>query len=166
MKSTKKPVLGVDFGSTLTNPDVPKGTFSSLTWEKLFSIKPFDGALQILTSLRPSFEGIYLVSKCSLPSEANIRLWLNIHGFGDIIPAENRFFCRERHGKLPICKRLGITHFVDDRREVLSTMGGIVSYLFRFGDRQDEPERFNRPISGVREVSDWKDLGISITTTL
>lgn len=45
-------------------------------------------------------------------------------------------FCRERPQKAPICAELGITHFIDDRADVLEPMCGIVANRFLFGPQR------------------------------
>jgi hypothetical protein len=50
-----------------------------------------------------------------------------------------------------VCRELGITHFVDDRIEVLQALKGIVPHLFLFG-RQQRPAP-----NWVVPVPTWSD---------
>ncbi len=60
--------------------------------------------------------------------------------------------CRERPEKAAVCARLGITHFVDDRLDVLTPMRGTVPHLYLFG----------APRAGIPEwitpAPDWSEL--------
>lgn len=83
--------------------------------------------------LSPFQENIYLVSRVKTPEgEEKTIKWLKKNRFFQRtgIPQENIIFCRERFEKTEICQNKEITHFVDDRLEVLSLMSGIVSHLY------------------------------------
>jgi hypothetical protein len=45
------------------------------------------------------------------------------------IDSNHLIFCRQRSEKTTRCAELGITHFVDDRSDVLEAMEGIVRTL-------------------------------------
>ncbi len=83
---------------------------------------------------------IWLVSKCGPEVQARTERWLTHCRFFEITgmdPSHVRF-CRRRADKATHCAELGITHFVDDRREVLKSLIGIVPHLYLFGP-QDNP---------------------------
>lgn len=42
-------------------------------------------------------------------------------------------FCEKRKEKREICRRLKITHFVDDSEDVIKPLEGLVPNLFLFG---------------------------------
>jgi hypothetical protein len=48
-------------------------------------------------------------------------------------------FCRERPDKAVIAAELGLTHFVDDRVDVLEHMVGVVTHRYLFGPQPRPP---------------------------
>ncbi|WP_203920757.1 hypothetical protein [Rugosimonospora africana] len=92
-------------------------------------------ALAALT-VQPFASRVHLVSKAGPKVAANTRAWLTHHDFFDRtgIPAANLHFVRERRDKAPVCQRFGITHFVDDRLDVLAYLEEVEHrYLFLGG---------------------------------
>lgn len=61
--------------------------------------------------------------------------WLEHHDTFDRtgIDADRVRFCRRRADKATICAELGLTHFIDDRIDVLAPMRGVVEHLHLFG---------------------------------
>jgi hypothetical protein len=101
----------------------------------------------------------YLVSKCGQRIQDRTEAWLERRRFYDRtgLPYGNKRFCRQRHEKGPICRTLGITHFVDDRVEVLnSTDRDVRRYAFRPDPK--EVSRFQTADRPFRTVHDWEDI--------
>src|SRR5262245_8869002 len=95
-----------------------------------------------------------IVSKCGPRTEKKTRLWLAQHKLLDTLglDAQALHFCRERRDKAPICERLGVTHFVDDRMEVLVHLTS-VRHRFLFG-----PQTAVANVEGVVRVETWTDV--------
>lgn len=111
--------LGLDFGGVICQE---VGLRMSLDPQAL-SRPMVDFAIDALTVLRYFFkERIHIISRCSEPSEPIIRTWLQNNNIFDFVNPERLHFVRERKDKAPICAELGITHFVDNRLEVLEHM--------------------------------------------
>lgn len=104
-------------------------------------------------------QNVYLVSKCGPKVEALTREWLNSRDFfqRSSIPSSNIRFCRKRDEKAHICESLGITHFVDDRLEVLSYLNSVEN-LYLFQPQKDEVLRFAQHLDRVHVVSSWIEL--------
>ncbi len=64
---------------------------------------------------------VHIVSKAGPKISSLTRRWLGEQGLtcAQTIPPGNVHFVRKRPDKVPICEQLGITHFVDDRTDVL-----------------------------------------------
>ena len=108
---------------------------------------------------RSSVPTSFLVSKCGPRTEARTREWLVEAGFLDAIgmPAGHVWLCRQRPDKAGVCAELGVSHFVDDRLEVLSYMPAVAErYLFR-PDR-DEVAAFVAHLPAVHVVDGWPAL--------
>jgi hypothetical protein len=130
--------LGVDIGGVVLRHDNYQED-ASRAGPLLGPGSELPGAREGIAALTSVFGGrVYLVSKCGPLTQARTREWL-AEGFYDstgLDPAAVRF-CRRRSDKAGICADLGITHFVDDRLEVLSYLEAVPNrYLFR--PRADE----------------------------
>ena len=99
------------------------------------------------------------MSKCGQKTEAKTLEWLAHNRFYEVahIVQGNIRFCRERYEKAGICKELGITHFVDDRLEVLGYLTS-VEKLFLFQPQEKEVQRFTQHLSRVQRVESWQEM--------
>jgi hypothetical protein len=71
-------------------------------------------------------------------------------------------FCRARADKAPICKSLGVTHFVDDRLEVLGYLSSVpVRYLFQPDAK--EMARHAAHLAHVRVMESWREIIADLT---
>jgi hypothetical protein len=133
------PCLGVDIGRVIIAGDGPDTSFIGGSDEDAMRAPEMPGAIEALTRLRARFEGrVWLVSKCGPRIQARTREWLAARRFFErtgIEPAHLEF-CRTRPEKAPICARLGVTCFVDDRWDVLASMAGIVPHRIHFGQSE------------------------------
>lgn len=133
------PRLGVDIGRVIiegSSPDGPDTAFFSGGLENAKSTPAVAGVFDALAVLVERFEReVWLVSKCGERVEARTKAWLEHHDLFDRtgIDASQLRFCRRRSDKAPICAELGITHFIDDRIDVLAPMRGVVEHLYLFG---------------------------------
>jgi|ERR1035437_5780729 hypothetical protein len=156
-------VLGVDIGGVLTDHrrlhhDQSEAVFLS----KYLETPEQEGAFEILRLLVECSFGkhVYLVSRCKRRTEEVTRKWLIHRDFYNrtgILP-EHIFFCLERAEKADICRRLGVTHFVDDRLEIHGYLEGIVKHRFLFRPSEKEVAEFVHVLPGVRRVESWVEL--------
>src|SRR5262249_50873604 len=100
---------------------------------------------------------VFLVSKCRPRVQERTLHWLDHHGFHDHtgIDRSRVHCCRERHEKAGISETLGLTHFVDDRLEVLSHLT-TAGTLYLFQPWPAEVERFRHALPRVRLASSWQ----------
>jgi hypothetical protein len=156
----QKEALGVDIGGVIIDR-VNDGTDTSFFGENYLRTTAVADAFETIRQLveRRFGEEVYLVSKCGRRVQEKTLRWLGHHRFHELsgVLSEHVRFCRERHEKAPICEQLGITHFVDDRLEVLGHLT-TVSTLFLFQPQPDEVQRFAHHLSRVQQVSSWQDI--------
>ena len=114
------------------------------------------------------FEGrVHIVSKAGPKIAALTREWLARTKFFDItgVSASNVWFVRKRVDKGPLCDELGVSHFVDDRLDVLGHLTSVAHrYLFLGGLGQNP-----RPSSVPKEYGPferWPDLAAAIHHSL
>jgi hypothetical protein len=154
----RKPTLGIDIGRVIIN-----GTSDSRSDTSFFSgndaamlaTPMVPGAFAAIALLVEQFEGrASLVSKCGPNVARRSMHWLTHHGFWDVtgISSTSVRFCKERREKAGICKQLAITHFVDDKSDVISSLAGIVEHRFLFG-----PQTRPTP-DGAVHTAGWDDV--------
>ena len=153
-------ILGVDVGGVIIDR-VSDESDTSFFGDNYLRTPAVDSAFEALRLLNADrFAGrVFLVSKCGARVQAKTLDWLEHHRFYDLtgVPREHVRFCRKRHEKAGICQELGVTHFVDDRLEVLSYLEAVPAlYLFR--PDSDEVGRFASFLPRVRQVTSWPEL--------
>ena len=150
-------ILGVDVGGVIIDR-VNDNTDTSLFSDNYLATTAVPGAFEALARLTAGRFGgqVFLVSKCGARVEAKTREWLHHHDFHARtgIPAGHLHFCRRRPDKAGICERLGVTHFIDDRLEVLGYLDTVTNlYLFRPDAR--EMKRHTRHLVQVEIMDSW-----------
>jgi hypothetical protein len=160
------PVLGVDFGGVIndgaSHPSGDDTAFLSGGFDEAMRTPAMAGAIESLARLNEHFAGrVWIVSKCGPRIQARTEQWLDhVHLFDrtGVNPSQVRF-CRQRPEKADHCAELGITHFVDDRADILGHLVGIVDHLFLFGKRGH-----GLPPSALR-VRNWAEAESGILST-
>jgi NADH:ubiquinone oxidoreductase subunit len=138
-------ILGIDLGGTI----VSKGLI-------------YPDALRVIARLAKErfSDRVYIVSRVSEEQEIRSRKFVLSAEFaeGTGIPIERVHYCRERHEKAPICKQIGVTHFIDDRPEVLAHMEGIVPFRMCFQGRIADAEEFKEKLTTMISVNSWTEI--------
>ncbi len=159
-QSKQKNRLGIDIGKVIMSPVVGgKADTSFLTGgiERAMQTPPSPDAFETVRVLSGIFSNqVWLVSKAGLNVQKKSRLWLRYHQFYQQTGvSENRLrFCFKRHQKADHCRELGITHFIDDRMDVLSHLRDSVPHLYLFGE---QPRRKYIP-KWVTHVLNWNEV--------
>jgi hypothetical protein len=154
--------LGIDFGKVIMEPIIngkADTSFLGNTFEKAMETPPSAHAFECIAELVAMFSGdAWIVSKCGQSVQNKTKAWLKHWNFYTVTGFEkgNLRFCLKRHEKAVICRQLRITHFIDDRLDVLEPMRGIVENLYLFGEQACE-------IPGwVEHVPDWRGAVLAI----
>jgi hypothetical protein len=158
-----QPRLGIDFGRVINDgsahPDGDDTAFLNGEFEAAMRTPAMPGAFTSIARLTTLFAGqVWIVSKCGPRIQERTLQWLEHHDFWaktGMIPANTRF-CRARPDKVIHCKRLKITHFVDDRRDVLNHMRGVVDHLYLFGHQKSEAPDW------ATATPTWRDVEMAI----
>lgn len=134
--------LGIDVGRVLISPgdeSKPDTSFICGSMEDALQTPPYEGMFDVVPELVRKFGGnVWIVSKCGPKVQERTRMWFRRHRFFERtgIDRSNVRFCLKRPEKAKHCAELGITHFIDDRTDVLEPMISIVPNLFLFGPQQ------------------------------
>jgi hypothetical protein len=159
--------LGVDFGRVIndasSHPSGDDTSFLQGSDDEMLATPAMAGVMESLGRLVTAFAcRVWIVSKAGPRIEDNTRRWLEHHNFYERtgLPSTNLRFVRRRVDKRDQCAALGITHFVDDRIEVIEALSGTVAHLYLFGP-QDRPAP-----AEVIAVPDWEVTEAAILTDL
>jgi carboxypeptidase C (cathepsin A) len=157
-KMEKKKVLGVDIGNVIINSRLHDPKTKEVDEEVYASFPPSNGVFDSLQTLSEYFDGeVYLISKCTEWAQEQILLWLKVRDFYTKtgIKENNIYFVRQRHEKDSVCQKLGVTHFIDDRLEVLSYMIESTPNLVLFQPDSGEVKEFEKFLPMVTVAHDW-----------
>jgi hypothetical protein len=161
------PVLGIDFGGVindgLSHPGGDDTAFLSGGYEEAMETPVMAGAIDTIRRLSSRFEGrVWIISKCGPRIQERTEQWLEHHRFFErtgVDPSHVRF-CRHRSEKADHCADLRVTHFVDDRNDVLEHLRGIVEHLYLFDKRSEGGA------PGFVPVASWSEAESAINDTL
>jgi len=148
--------LGIDIGRVIISPfDLSGDDTQFLNGSEAVAMQtpPSPGAFEVIRELSEACAGnIWIVSKCGPKIEARSRRWLAHHDFYTRAGVDPRrlCFCRARKDKAEIALKLGLTHFIDDRVDVLGHLTGLVRHRYLFG-----PQREPIPAWAIA-VPDWQ----------
>ena len=139
--------LGVDCGNTIFRE-----------WNGML----LPGSLDTLQKISASgtFDEIHVVSKANRLVSVLFRLRLRSLDFWEQtgIPRKNLHFCKRHKDKAAICKKIGITDFVDDRLHVLSHLDLEGERYALNPTRKREFKKFPKTAEDVTIVASWKEL--------
>ncbi|BFO53869.1 hypothetical protein [Acidovorax sacchari] len=161
------PRLGIDIGRVIIAPDGNDGADTSFIGGSLddaLATPPYEGMFEHVPALVERFGGsVWLVSKAGIRVQDKTLRWLEHHRFHERtgIAPENVRFCRQRPEKAHHCRDLGITHFIDDRADVLLHLEGVVAHRFLFG-----PQRARTQGEQWREAGTWAIASREVLATL
>ncbi|GAA4938877.1 hypothetical protein GCM10023224_20230 [Streptomonospora halophila] len=159
----RPPVLGVDIGGVVIHRTADDHD-TSFFGETPMLTPAVPGVFDALAGLaRDAFrDRVYLVSKAKPATADRTRRWLDLHGFTERtgITGDRLHFVPERADKAPVCERLGITHFVDDRIDVLRHLENVpYRYLFTGGGGTEDPRAIP---DWARQAATWAELAAEL----
>lgn len=152
--------LGVDIGGVVMDR-INDNTDTSFFSDRYLETTATPGVMAALARLVAERFGhlVHFVSKCGPNTERRTREWLAHH---DVyrrtgIPEGNLHFCRRRREKAPIAEALGLTHFVDDRLEILGSLKTVPN-RFLFNPVEAEVARHKLHLGMVIRVENWAEI--------
>jgi hypothetical protein len=151
-------VLGIDVGGVIIDRKRNDDTDTSLFGINYLNAHAVEGAFLTIAALQDRFD-IFIVSKCGQNIERKTREWMIHNQFPEKtgVAMDRVNFCRERADKAPICLRLGVTHFIDDKLEVLSYLK-TVPHKYLFNPSPNEVKAYSKHLGDVTTVETWKEL--------
>jgi hypothetical protein len=161
MRTSSKPTLGVDIGGVILDFMPYKDTELGFDGDRYLEVPEVEGSFEALAALnKGSFkDSVHLVTKIDRGSTRTLE-WLRDRKFFERtgIPEANLHICYERSEKEGIVAKLGVTHFIDDRTEVMSYMIGTVPDLYIFQNLNEDRLKFPDAAKQMTFVQSWKEL--------
>ena len=149
--------IGIDIGGVISqfkNDGRNNGEF--------LKSPPLKDALQVIAELVEHRFGteVYLVSKCGFAMQRDTRRWLAAQHFYDRagVAPDHVWYCITRAEKADIARVLGLTHFIDDRLEILNYLAGIVEHRVLFRPNQHEVAKYFKALPFVKRVETWDEV--------
>ena len=166
MGSPDREALGVDIGGVIIARGA-RGADTAFRREDALDTPEVEGAVDTIAELAGGRFGrrVFLVSKCGPRTRARTLRWLKRHRFFERtgLRAKHVRFCMERGEKAPICRELGITHFVDDRLDVLVSLTTVpYRYLLDVGGAGGPG---HAPPRSILRVSSWDEIARALRRT-
>ncbi|MFG1818401.1 hypothetical protein ACGFIF_31875 [Kribbella sp. NPDC049174] len=128
--------LGIDIGRVIIDGSSGTGDTSFFSGDTTAMLRTpaVPGAFEAIARLVPRFGAAWLISKCGPRVQQRSLEWLRHHRFFELtgIAEGNVRFCLQRPQKAIHCADLGITHFVDDKPDVIAAIDGVVPYRYLF----------------------------------
>ncbi|MBX3172531.1 MAG: hypothetical protein KF760_34325 [Candidatus Eremiobacteraeota bacterium] len=151
-------VLGVDVGGVIIDRQNDRAD-TSFFGPNYLQTSAVEGVFDCLRAAGEAGFQVHLVSKCGQNTQRKTLEWLAYQHFYErtgVDPARVHF-CRTRPQKAPICTAQGITHFVDDRLDVLEYLED-VGELFLFQPNDQDEARWYSSRHRSRLVKSWPEV--------
>jgi len=159
---TNQYIIGVDIGGVLIDR-VADGSDTSFFSANYLLTPEVQGAFDALRKFNHQGYRVHLVSKCGSNTERKTLEWLQNRGFyakTGVRPSDVHF-CRKRNEKAGICTSLGVTHFVDDRLEVLSYLTDVPS-RYLLNSVPEEVAKYSFHLPRVKKVDSWSEIEVDV----
>lgn len=167
--SVRPPRLGIDVGGVIVDLVGQDSDTSFFGSRPLDTPAVPDAFATIATLAHGSFEGrAVIISKAGPRVSARTLEWLRHHRFHEltgIAPADVHFV-RARSDKAEVCRRLGVTHFVDDRLDVLDALTTVSHRYLFVGGLGSQTRTFSDVSAGITRSETWPQLAAAIRASL
>jgi hypothetical protein len=155
------PVIGVDVGGVLMDRAHLGVRLHTMDMDAYRAIPEVPGAIAGIAMLVQAFRGrVWLISRASKALVVDGTLvWLAHHRFHERtgVDVSQVVFCAERAGKEALCRRIGATHMIDDRLDVLQYLS-FVPHRILFRPRPAEIAQLAHILPDVTRVESWEEL--------
>lgn len=117
--------IGIDIGNVII---AGGGSDTQFFTDGYLDTPMMEGAWEIIRALRHEGHELHIISKCGPVVEAKSLKWLDANSFIQQIPLHRIHFVRQRPLKAPMAQALELDIFIDDMKDVIESMEGIVAH--------------------------------------
>lgn len=116
--------IGIDIGNVIFGGG---GDDTSFFGDNFLNTPTMEGSFEAVAELTKKFD-VWLISKCGQKVQDKTLLWFTHHRFFELtgVKPEQVIFCRKRNEKAGIAESLGLQAFIDDRKDIIDSMQGVV----------------------------------------
>lgn len=161
--------FGIDLGNVIIDHAGFGTTSQYVQFGDYAKIPPVKDSLESLKQLlrQDHIEMLAIIYNATEVADQKILDWFACWLPQEVSLSPKFTFFRSSAGryKLLDCRRFGITHFVDDRVEVLNGLKGEVAHLFLLNANPEEKKQHTDRGDFFREVSGWAELTTLLLTT-
>lgn len=154
--------LGVDIGGVIIDRVKGDKSDTSMFSSRYLETPEVLNAIESIAALSEGpFKGrVVVVSKAGDSMRRKSIEWLKKRDFFRRvgIPEDNLKFTYSRFEKAAICSSLAVTHFVDDKCEVLHHMALYVKDLFLFVGKDTDEHEYPAVWKRLHRVYSWKEI--------
>ncbi len=160
--SVLQPGIGIDIGGVLTK--LERNNHGAAFRTEDYLQKPFlPQAVEKVSELVDLFgpKRSYLVSFCGKKTQEKTIEWLLYQNFSGLtkMPVENFRFVNRREKKADVATELALTHFIDDRTEILGYLTMVPNRYWFLGGMNEKP---TTGPADVILINQWSDLHITL----
>lgn len=126
----EKTRIGIDIGNVIIGG---AGADTSFFSDDFLLTPEVSGAFDAIAALTVHYD-VWLLSKCGQKVQDKTLIWLSKHLFFEQtgVDPQQVLFCRQRSEKAGIAQGLGLSVFIDDRLDIISSMDGMVDHPLLF----------------------------------
>jgi len=156
--------IGIDFGRVIVGPTLDGRDDTSFIGTHLaeaLTTPAAPDAFSVVRALCALSDGnVWIVSKAGPSVQRKSLAWLEHTGFHAAtgLGPERVRFCLHRDEKAVHARELELTHFVDDRADVLGHLAGIVEHRLLFGEQSEPTPGDLIPVRTWKDVAAWFGL--------
>jgi hypothetical protein len=116
-------------------------------------------AFEVIKAIKPYFNDVYIISKVNSEQKERSLKWIKDVDFFNStgISPNNLYYCFERRDKAIFVRGLGITHFIDDKAEVLSHLDKDVAKVL-FNPNEDDLTKYKNKLFNTWVTKDWLEI--------
>lgn len=140
--------LGIDIGHTIVGSRIVGDRYHVES-----------NCFEVVAKLVAQFDNTYLVSKVNSTQRERSLQWLKDSEFFTKtgIKQDNLYYCFDRRDKAIFVRALDITHFIDDRAEVLYHLDEPVN-KYLFNPENFDVAKYGEHLKNTTHVSSWTDI--------
>jgi hypothetical protein len=156
------PSIGVDLGNVIIDHKNFGTTENYVLTQDYNLIPPVTNALEALRKLNESrfMDRVFIIYNASEIIDSKIFGWLNYNDFFRQTGIDKGHVLRSNTGRKKnlFCKNMQLTHFVDDRLEVLNCLMGLVPNLYLLNGQWEEIKKHGGVVHHVNFTSCWNEI--------
>ena len=159
MIASRTAVLGIDIGGVVTKIPIGSNRDDSFLGKDPLLTPKMEDSFTVISELAKQYR-IVFITRAGGPTRRALADWFRDQQFFESteLSMGRVFYTSTRDEKIGVAMDQGVTHFIDDRLEVLMGMLGIVPNLIAFQARPSDKERYSFTSQKVLHADSWNEV--------